>query len=152
MAGFKTEKLIAAPPERVFAASSDFASAADTISAIEKMEVLTEGPVGVGTKFRETRKMFGKEAKETMEVTEFEPPRRYVLIANSHGSIYRSEYTFEPEGAGTRVTLSFEATPQTFMAKVLGVIFRLFLKKMISMCDADLEDLKNHVERSAAGD
>ncbi|UCF66468.1 MAG: SRPBCC family protein, partial [Acidobacteriota bacterium] len=113
---------IAAPVEHVFARAVDFAHAAERIEAILAVEMLSEGPVGVGTRFRETRKMFGKEASETMEVSTFEPPRRYVLSAESHGARYRSTFTFEPTGHGTRVTRSFEAIPLTFFARLMSFL------------------------------
>jgi len=100
---------VARPPAQVFAAASDFAHAASRISGILRVEMLTEGPVGVGTRFRETRKMFGKEASEVMTVAEFEPPRRYVLTAESHGCRYRSEIRVEPDGAGSRLVMVYRS-------------------------------------------
>ena len=93
---------IARPIEEVFAAATDFAGSVERIGGIEKVEMLSEGPVGLGTRFRETRTMFGREATEEMEVVEFEPPRRYVLGAESHGSRYRTEIRFAETGDGPR--------------------------------------------------
>ncbi|HVS17875.1 MAG TPA: SRPBCC family protein [Planctomycetota bacterium] len=140
------ERTVAAPPERVFAASIDVPRWPEIVPAIQKVELLSSGPVGVGTRFRETRLFFGREATETMEVLEFEPPRRYLLGAESHGSRYRTEFRFEPEGAGTRVVFTFRAEPLTFGAKVMGVLMKPMLKKMVAMCAADLDALKAHVE------
>jgi len=72
------EKYIEAPREVVFDAALDLHSAAENIGAITKMEVLTDGPIGLGTRFRETRVMFRKEATELMEITVFERPARFV--------------------------------------------------------------------------
>ena len=65
---------VAAPAARVFERATDIRSWQDTIDAIDRIEMLAEGPAGVGTRFRETRTMMGKEAREEMEVTAFEPP------------------------------------------------------------------------------
>ena len=138
---------VEASPQEVFAVAADFPNAARVIQAIEKVEMLTEGPVGVGTRFRETRTMFGKEATEEMEVAVFEPPHRYVLHAESHGSKYVSGLTFEPEDAGTRVTMHFDAEPLTFFAKVMSLLMKPMLKKMAQICEKDLKDLGEHVER-----
>ena len=137
---------IAASPEKVFAAASDFGNAAKMIPGILRTEVLTPGPVGVGTRFRETRKMFGKEATEEMTVAEFEPPRRYVLLAESHGSRYRSELRFEPDGAGTEVVMSFRGEPLTAVAKVMSVLMKPMMKSMSKLCAKDLADLKRSIE------
>ena len=137
---------IAAPPETVFAAASDFANAPQRIPGIVRVEMLTPGPVAVGTRFRETRRMFGKEASEVMTVAELEPPRRYVLLAESHGSRYRSELRFEPEGSGTEVVMTFRGEPQTLAAKVMSVVMRPLIKSVAKVCAKDLADLRRSVE------
>ena len=48
---------VEAPVEKTFAVYSDVTNAAGRIKGIRKIELLTPGPVGVGTKFRETRVM-----------------------------------------------------------------------------------------------
>ncbi len=80
---FICEQQVAAPPEKVFAMMSDFANAPQRISGISKVEMLTDGAVGVGTKFKETRVMLGKEATETMEVTTFDPNKIAVAITKA---------------------------------------------------------------------
>jgi carbon monoxide dehydrogenase subunit G len=142
---------INAPIERVFAASTDVPRWAETISAITKIEMLTDGPVGVGTRFRETRKMFGKEATEEMTFTAFDPPNSYTLHAQSHGCLYESGFRFTPEGQGARVEFFFRGEPQTFGAKVMNAIMGpLFKGSMVKMVRKDMLDLKAHVESGAA--
>lgn len=140
-------KTIAADPASVFEVMSDFEHAGERISAINKVEMHTEGPVGLGTRFTEWRTMFGKEASETMEVTAFEPGRSYVLSAESHGSKYTSIMRSLPEGHGTRVEFEFSAEPQTMMGRVMGALMGVVFKG--SLCKAieqDLVDLKAAVE------
>lgn len=134
---------IAAPIETVFDRAADFGNAANTIEAITKMEMLTEGPVGVGTRFRETRVMFGREATEEMEIVAFERPRGYRLLAESHGSRYESGLSFEEIEGGTRVTMHLEVTPLTLLARIMSVLMKPMMKKMVAICAKDLEDLKN---------
>jgi hypothetical protein len=139
-----------APPAAVFAACTDFAGAAERITAITKMEVLTPGPVGKGTRFRETRKMMGKEATETMEVIEFTQDRSYVLGAESCGCRYRTELTFTSSGDGTDVSIHFRGTPLTFMAKVMAAVMAPMMSGMLWKClEGDLADIKKHVEAKA---
>lgn len=148
MSAIRTRVHIDAPPERVFAVASDFAGAARIIEGIERVEMLTEGPVGVGTRFRETRVMFGREATEEMEVVAFDPPRGYVLGCENHGCRYRSEIRVEPSGDGTDVEMSFEAVPLTAVAKLMSVVMGPMMKKMEAICAKDLADLKRAVERN----
>lgn len=143
------ERTIAAPPERVFAAATDVHHFADIVPAIEKVEVLTPGPMRVGTRFRETRRLMGRSATEEMTVTAFDPPRGYVVGAESHGCRYRTEFRFEPQGSGTRMVMDFGAEPLTFTAKVLSVLMKPMIKKMMDLCAQDLEAIKAHVEKRA---
>jgi hypothetical protein len=147
MFGFSVDRHVDAPPDVVFARASDFRRATETVAAIVKMEILTSGPVGVGTRFRETRMLFGREATEEMTVTTFEPPRRYTLSAESHGSRYHTELSFVPDGQGTRMTMTFQGTPVTLTARVMSVLMRPMMKSVAKMCAKDLDDIKAAIER-----
>lgn len=146
MPGITITKHIAAPPERVFARMTDLRKAPEFISKIKRLEVMTEGPIRVGTRFRETRVMFGREATEEMEVTELDPPNGYALGCESHGCRYRIEFRLTPSGDGTEVQMRFEAVPLTLVAKVLCVLFRPMMKSMTKECAKDLDDIAAAVE------
>lgn len=137
---------IAAPVDEVFAVAADFANAPEVIGGIERVEMLTDGPVGVGTRFRETRVLHGREGTEEMEVTEFEPPERYALGCESHGCLYRTVFRFTPSGDSTEVDMIFEATPQTFFAKVMSVVMRPAIKSIAKLVEQDLADIKRAAE------
>lgn len=135
-----------APPEQVFAVASDFHNAEKNITAITKCEVVTDGPIGVGSKFRETRVMFGREHTEEMEITTFDPPNIYAVDAESCGCRYHTEFRFTRNGSGTDLEMRFEAEPLTFFAKVMSVLMRPMLKKITNECAKDLNDIKKIVE------
>lgn len=134
---------IDAAPERVFEVFTDLAQATERIEAIEHLEVLTDGPIGEGTRFTETRKIFGKSSSETMTITSFDPPASYTVEAESCGTHYISSYSFDPVDKGTRVAISFEGRPITLLAKLmmpLGILMCGSIKKMIAK---DMDDLSN---------
>lgn len=146
-----TSDEINASPERVFEVMSDFEHAADHVSGITRVEMLTDGPVGVGTKFKETRVMFGKEATETMEVTAFDPGKGYTLEAESCGCRYVSHLRCVPKGSGTQVELEMHCTPLKFSAKVMSKLMAPMMKG--AMCKAmrqDFDDLQAVAEGGAA--
>ncbi|MET0714123.1 MAG: SRPBCC family protein [Mycetocola sp.] len=138
---------INADRKRVFAVFCDLDKAATNVTAITRIEVLT-GPaqLNVGTRWRETRTMFGKEATEEMWVTGFEPDVSYVAEAESRGTHYRSEYRFTPDGTGTRVDMTFEGTPLTLGARLAGVLGALFAGAAKKALHQDLVDLKRACE------
>lgn len=151
MVQFTVTKYFDAAPEIAFQYASDLARAADRIEGIAKLELLTDGPVGVGTRFRETRIMFKREATEEMEITKFDPPRSYEVEANSHGCHYHTVYTFTPEGQGTEVTLVFNAHALTMTARIMSFVMAPLMRSAMRCIEADLDDLaKAVVEEGAA--
>ncbi len=148
MPSVEVQKTIAAPPGRVFEIATDLGRIAETMSGIDSAEVLTEGPFGEGTRWRETRTLYGKQATEEMWVTGFDPPRSYVVEAESHGSHYRTELTFQPEDGGTRVTMVFAGRPIGLLARVFSFLSAVMMKSVKKALDQDLEDLKQVAESS----
>lgn len=146
MANLTCSIRIEAPQARVFEVISDLERAPERIDAILKVEVLTDGPMGVGTRWRETRMMFKKECTEEMEVVAFDPPNSYTVTAESCGSLYETSFVVKPDGAASIVEMTFKATPQTFMAKVMSPMGTLMIGMMKKMVDQDLRDLKRHIE------
>lgn len=139
---------IKSPIENVFDTFSDLDSIKNYVDGIQSLEVL-EGPakMQVGTKWRETRVMFGKEATEVMWVTELTPNASYVVEAESHGTHYRSEYRFSTAGEETTVEMTFGGQPLTLMSKILGtLLFPLFAGSTKKALMKDMEDLKRTLE------
>ncbi|MEV7277936.1 SRPBCC family protein [Streptomyces sp. NPDC093111] len=110
------ERRVAASPGRVWESITDLRDMPRVLSGVEKVEVLTQGGFGVGTRWRETRRMMGKTATEEMTVTACEPPERYVTVADSHGMHYVNEIALLPEGpavsaGATTLRMTFSARP-----------------------------------------
>lgn len=147
MPKFSLSQTIHAPRDRVFSLASDFSQAASFIEGIKAVDLLTEGAIAVGTRFRETRVMFGKEATEEMSVSEFLPPERYELTAESCGIRYCSTFVFSEWGDATKVSMTFEGRPLTFMAKAMAFMMAPMMRLCRKACLQDLEDLKREAEK-----
>jgi carbon monoxide dehydrogenase subunit G len=147
---FTSEHRIDAPPERVFEAMTNPEGFGRWMQGFVRAERITPGDFGVGTQFRETRKMFGKEATEHFEVTACEPGKRLGLkVDGTKGTTgkgeFRFDYEFEPAGAGTRVRTRAEIDmPGGLFTKIIGKLMKGAFKKA---CDKDLDALKAYVER-----
>jgi carbon monoxide dehydrogenase subunit G len=138
---------IDAAPDVVFDLCTDLDHFADRISGITACERLTDGPVGVGTRFRETRKMFGKEATEEMEFTAFQRPTFYQLSCDSCGAHYETDFRFSPEDGGTRIELEFRVTPVTFIAKLMTPLSMMMTGPLKKVLEKDLADIQTAAER-----
>jgi len=146
MATLRVTQRIDAPPARVFEVLADVPNWAEHVTGIRKVELLTDGPVGVGTRFRETRVFFKREATEEMEITEFEPGRGYVLECDSCGCHYRTSTTVVPDGTGTRVELEMQTTPVNLMAKLMSPLASILSGPLKKCIERDLEDTRAHLE------
>jgi uncharacterized protein YndB with AHSA1/START domain len=146
------ERRIAAPAEEVWQTLTDLESAPEVLTGVERIEVITPGPFTEGTRWRETRRMFGRQATEEMYVTAAEEPDRLVVESDAQGAHYVSEFTLtpEPEDEGTVVRMAFSATPP---GGVSGVLMKLFgglgAKTVTKAIEKDLADIAAHVEHPA---
>ena len=131
-----------ASPERVFDAATNLREAAQNVRGIKSLDVLTDGPIGVGTRFRETRVVFGKEATEEMEITAFDRPRLYRVEADSCGCHYVTDIHVEPKDGGTELRFEFTPEPQSFFAKALSFAMRPMMKACLKAIEGDMDDVK----------
>jgi ribosome-associated toxin RatA of RatAB toxin-antitoxin module len=148
MARFSVAKYVDAPPSQVFALFTDFEHAPDHVSGITRLEILTPGPMHIGTRLRETRKVGRHESTEELEVTAFEPGRHYDLRRRSGGTEYRSAFRFSPERTGTQIEVDVESEPLSLAAKLITPLLTnhsiATMKKAIVQ---DIEDLRRYAER-----
>jgi len=142
----ESEKWIDAPREAVFAAFVDLEGMPGRIRGVESVEVLTDGPTAVGTRWRETRIMFGKEATEEMTVSGLEPGRSCTIRATSCGCEYTTVFTFSDERGGTLVRMSMTSRARTFLAKLMTPLGWLMRRTMRKLLAKDLDDLAASVE------
>ncbi|HEU0015272.1 MAG TPA: SRPBCC family protein [Longimicrobium sp.] len=148
---FDVTQRFAAPPERVFHALTDLDAAREWMQGFVRLERVGEVASGPGMRFRETRRMYGRDATEEFEVTTYDPPRALGLyIDGSKGSSKRGEYRFdyrlEPDGDGTVVHMHGSMTG---MPKVLGWLGKLLAGPFKKACARDLSALAAYLERTA---
>ena len=135
---------VAASPERVWHVVTDVPSAATVLSDVRRVEMLSQPPYGVGTRWRETRVMFGREATEELYVTAADAPRNTVIEAESGGTHYTTTFTIEPDGEGSTLAMEFAGEPvnasvwQGLLWKAFG---QLGLKAVSKAMRRDLDNL-----------
>ena len=141
-----------APASGVWGIITDLEGSVEVISAIQKVEVLSgDTGFGVGTRWRETRTMFGRQATEVMEVTEMTNDESYVTVADPEGANYRSVMAVTSTGDATcTVSMEFGANPKGTMTRFMGAtVGRMFAGAMRKAISADLDDIATAAE--AAG-
>ncbi len=148
----EVQTAINAPRAAVWNVITDIENAADTISGIEKIEILEKPATGlVGLKWRETRTLFGKTATEVMWITAAEENSFYDTRAESHGAVYTTRISLAEQGGTTSIKMRFVGKPQTMVAKIMsllmGWMFRGATQKALVQ---DLDDIRKAVEERTA--
>jgi hypothetical protein len=102
---------IAKSPDAVFDFFADFAMAPRWRRFVSAMRLTSPPPLGVGSLVSVTMELAGSTHDFTLTVLTFDRPRVWRhRMDDPHydGSI---EYTFAPDGSGTRVTMTMSVTP-----------------------------------------
>lgn len=149
---FQITHTLPASPERAFQGLTELENAEAWMPGLISVERLDGTAAGVGSRWRETRKIYGKEVTEELEVTAFEPPSRFGLrVDGSKGSsgsgIYTFDYRLSPDGAGTRVVLDASIGG---VSRVREWITRLFSGMYRKMIAKDLDALAEHLRKESA--
>jgi uncharacterized protein YndB with AHSA1/START domain len=138
---------IARSPEDVYAYLDDLARHGEWQAAIESVTVETDGPVRVGTRARERRRVPGGPQEFTYEVTEHDPPHRFAFRVVDGPIRPVGKVTVSPlqEGSGSRVSIELEFKGHGF-GKLLLPLARRDAAKTVPR---DQQRLKERLESSA---
>ena len=144
---FEVARHLPAKPERVFEALTDLSGAGAWMPGLVRIEPADAAPMKVGSRWRETRRMFGHEATEEFEVTKVEAPRRLGLrVDGTKGSSKRGEFLFDyslsPAAGGTDVVLNAQIRGLTGITAFVG---RLFIAPYKKACARDLDALSQYL-------
>ncbi|MDZ4092601.1 MAG: SRPBCC family protein [Arthrobacter sp.] len=114
-----------APADKVWAVISDIPGSAATLSGIDAVQLLSDGPYGEGTRWKETRTMMGKSETVEMWVSQADSPRSTTVKALQGGADYTSRFTLADRDGGTDLTLTFGAELQnpSRMTKLAMALF-----------------------------
>ena len=146
MASANLSVTIARPVEDVFAVLTDPTLTPRWAANAIKGELLTPGPVRVGSRRRAVVKgLLGRTMESVMEVTDLEPNRTLALrlVSASWGGTGRTRYTLASDGHRTRVDWMWELKPGGFL-KPFG---RPFMAVFADLFQRDLRNLKAMMER-----
>ncbi len=81
---------------------------------IDSVEWLTPPPVAVGSRMAFVARFMGRRLAYTYEVVEFVPGQRLLMRTAQGPFPMETTYTWEPDGAGTRMTLRNRGEPSGF--------------------------------------
>ena len=131
------------PPSEVFMYITDTDRLAEWQSGV--VEAQWQGEKARGTRIHEVRKFLGRRIETELEVTEYEPDRRFGLRAVSGPVPVSVTQVLEPRNGGTRIMFVGEGEPGGFFRLAEPVVARVAERQFKN----DFETLKDILEGSA---
>lgn len=122
------ERYVDAPVERTFRVFADL-QRTQGLDHAGQVELLTEGPLTQGTRWRETHTLAGWETHEELVLVDFDPPRGFTVETGAGAARYRSRFSFAADGQGTRVRVHVEVHARTLAARVVTVALSGLLRR-----------------------
>lgn len=148
MGRIATTRQIQAPVDQVFDVVAHIENFQKAVPDIVGIDYLSDVHRGVGTKFRETRRMGKREAACDLEVTEYEPSRRVRIVSDAGGTIWDTVFAISPHGDGASLEMVMEDRPYKLLAKLFTPLIRGMIRKAVSK---DMDAVKAFCEAGAAG-
>lgn len=104
MASYRTTVASPWPVDRAFAYLGDFSNVAAWDPGVVSSSRLDEGEVGLGSRFEVETSTAGRRQRLTYEITEWDPPRRLVLVGENPALRSVDTLTFAERDGGSSVT------------------------------------------------
>ena len=137
-------RVINAPRERVFDVVAHIEHFSKAVPHITSVEYVTDKRRGVGTRFRETRILRGRQATTELEVTEYVENERIRLVADEGGTIWDTTFTVADSGAGTTLDMVMDAKAYKLHARIVNLLVKPMIGKAI---DGDMDAVKAYCEQ-----
>lgn len=138
---------INAPLGTVFCAVSDLDHFSRAVPQIDRIEVLSDTRTGVGTRFRETRLVGGKETASELEIAELVDKERIRYVSDTFGTLWSSTFTVAPAGDRTRLTMTIVGRPHRLLSRLAAPLMKLLTAKGVA---ADMKGIRAYAESMAS--
>lgn len=142
MSDVKGEIVIARPVEEVFDFVADERNEPAYNPRMTRAEQVTDGPVGVGTRFVTTVRALRKPIDVHVEYTAYDRPRLLSSVSRMAAGEVHGTLTFEPDLAGTRMRWHWQLRPR----RAARLLTPLFVVLGTRQEKAVWEGLKRHLE------
>jgi uncharacterized protein YndB with AHSA1/START domain len=125
MAHIEGEIVINRPVEEVFDFVADERNEPRYNPGMVRAELLTPGPVGLGSRFRAEMRTRPRPVVMTTENTGYDRPQRLASTTRLSTMDIEGTLTFDPVPAGTRMRWSWEVRPRGLLKLAAPVVARI---------------------------
>ena len=145
MASFGVTVDIARAPADVFAYLTDVSKVPEWQTSATSAEA--DGAVRRGARIHERRRFLGRDIRTELEVTEYDPPRRFDVRSRSGPAAFAIAHTLEAAGEGTRLRVQVDVK--------VGAMMRFAAQGPLKLAErefrSDIERLKEILEAARSG-
>ena len=134
---------INAPLNLVFQTVSDVRMFREAVPHITNVEFLSNQQRGVGTRFRETRIMNGREHSVDLKVTEYTENERVRLVSDAGGTIWDTVFSVTQGARNIELKMQMDIRPYRFLAGIMNVLIRGMVVKGVQ---SDMDAVKAFCE------
>ena len=134
------EVVVGRPVSEVFAYLTDVTNLPEWQGGVIEARQDSQGSVTTGTRFTEVRKFLGRQVESTVEVTEYEPDRKFSLRTVSGPVPFTVEHTFAERDGGTAIHIVGQGEPGGFFKMAEPLVGRQ-AKRMFEHDFSTLKDL-----------
>lgn len=138
---------VRAPAATVFALATNIPEIDKVVPTITRVELLTQGPVGIGTRWKETRRGMATNASVELTLTAFEPPHAFTVSGEIANIQCTSAFELKELAGGCRMTMATSLVPKGFIASIMARLIRGMIAKGLK---GDLQALALAAERQVA--
>ena len=146
MARIDGEIVINRPVEEVFDFAADERNEPRYNPRMVSSELLSPGPVGLGSRFRAVMGSWPRRTTMTTEFTGYQRPRRLALRSHLSAMEIHGSLTFDPVPGGTRMRWSWEVAPRGLLKLMSPLVVRVGARQERSIW----ENLKGLLESREA--
>jgi len=134
MTSVSSSTTINQPVEKVFSFVSDIENQMKMQPGILAVKVTPPGAVALGSTLHYTTEYAGKKYESAVQVSGFEPNKKWATKTTGVPKPVETVYAFEPAGGGTKMTISTELVPGSFPAAAEPAIKAQWQKTFDESC------------------
>lgn len=142
MIKFEKSIFINRPQQEVFDFMSNFENDAQWQSGLVSTKRISDGPIGVGSTWRQASKFLGREIEFDIEMISYDPPHQVGGKSISGPFPVESTSKFEAQDGGTLLTITGQGEIGGFFKMAEGLVMKQFEKQF----ESDLAALKKLLE------
>ena len=142
MIAIEREVRVDRPPDVVFAVLANSERIPEWQASVAAVTVESDEPLGVGSRWRESRSFLGRRIEQTVAVSEYAAGERLAIEVVEGPVPLRVDHRLRPEDGGTVITVRGEGEP----GGALRVGARLLVRAVERQFDQDFARLRAIVE------